>query len=171
MQDVTDESADSTALINFLDQRPDLARNANIVVFAFNAPYYLDATDISKLDIYFGVYSKIQSFIDTSVQALFQDVPVTGRSPVNINGIGYDLLPQHNPIPDNASPCISFARRRTADAFERGAHTTGRCRFAGTAHRCNPRQNGNRFQTAPLSVSFRRICLKISSMFPANGPQ
>ncbi|MCO5199584.1 MAG: hypothetical protein M9941_17735 [Anaerolineae bacterium] len=104
MQDVTDESADSTALINFLDQRPDLARNANIVVFAFNAPYYLDATDISKLDIYFGVYSKIQSFIDTSVQALFQDVPVTGRSPVNINGIGYDLFAATQPDPGQRIP-------------------------------------------------------------------
>ena len=102
--DVTDDSADSNALNNFLDQRPDLARSTNVVVFAYNAPYFLDATDVSKLSAYFGVYSKIQSFIDTSIAALFQDVQVTGRSPVNVEGIGYDLFAATQPDPDQRIP-------------------------------------------------------------------
>jgi beta-N-acetylhexosaminidase len=81
----------SDALARFLDQRPDVARNSKVVVFAHNAPYFLDATQISQLTAYYGVYSKMAAFIDASVRAMFLEVPFRGRSPVSIEGIRYDL--------------------------------------------------------------------------------
>ena len=39
-------------------------------------------------------------FLDTAVRALFQEVPLTGSSPVNIAGIGYDLPTQLQPDPE-----------------------------------------------------------------------
>ncbi len=88
-----EESAEySDALSLFLARRPDIVRNAKIVVFAYNAPYYLDTTEISKVDAYFGVYSKIDQSVDASVRSLFQETPLNGKSPVNIDGIGYNLF-------------------------------------------------------------------------------
>ncbi len=87
----------SDALQLFLKERPDLAGNANVIVFAYNAPYYLDTTEISQLTAYFGVYSKIDPFIDASVRTLFSESPLIGRSPVDIEGIRYDLFEATKP--------------------------------------------------------------------------
>ncbi len=90
----------SPTLSNFLAQRPDIVHNTKVIVFAYNAPYYLDTTEISKLTAYFGVYSKIDTFIDASVRALFQESLFSGAPPVNIEGISYDLFTQTQPDPD-----------------------------------------------------------------------
>lgn len=91
---------DSDALNIFLSERPDIVRNANIVVLAFNAPYFLDTTEISSLTTYYGLYSKIDPFVDAAVRALFQESPLSGRSPVNIEGIRYDLFEVTKPDPE-----------------------------------------------------------------------
>lgn len=91
---------ESSALQRFLNERPDLARSRKVVVFAYNAPYFLDATNISKLSAYFGVYSKIPAYIDASMQALFNDLALEGNPPVNISGIGYDLFVATQPDPE-----------------------------------------------------------------------
>jgi beta-N-acetylhexosaminidase len=88
-----------TALNQFLAQRQDLAVESQVIVFAFGAPYHLDSTEISKLTAYYGVYSKIDNFIDAAVRALFQDLPLTGSSPVDIDGISYDLFARTQPDP------------------------------------------------------------------------
>jgi beta-N-acetylhexosaminidase len=90
----------SDALRLFLEQRPDIVRNAKVIVFAYNAPYYLDTTEISKITAYFGVYSKIDPFVDASVRTLFQESPLSGKSPVNIEGIRYDLFEITEPHPE-----------------------------------------------------------------------
>ena len=89
--------ANSLALNNFLAQRPDLVREKRVVVFAFNAPYYLDSTEITQLAALFGLYSHNEAAIDTAVRALFQELPFTGASPVNIAGTSYDLFLQTQP--------------------------------------------------------------------------
>jgi beta-N-acetylhexosaminidase len=91
---------DSDAINIFLKERPDIVRNANIVVLAFNAPYFLDTTEISSLSTYYGLYSKIDPFVDAAVRALFQESPLSGRSPVNIEGIRYDLFEVTKPDPE-----------------------------------------------------------------------
>ncbi len=88
----TPEQPQSSALKRLLAQRPDVLRSSRTVVFAYNAPYYLDTTEISKLTAYFGVYSKIDAFIDTSVRILFQEHSTRGASPVDITAIDYHLF-------------------------------------------------------------------------------
>lgn len=88
----------SDALKVFLRQRTDL-RDKKIVALAFNAPYYLDTTEISKLTAYYGVFSKVSPFIDAAVRALFQGLPAQGASPVSIAGINYELVIQMEPKP------------------------------------------------------------------------
>jgi beta-N-acetylhexosaminidase len=95
-----DPSYESSDALNlFLEQKPDVARNSRVIVFAYNAPYFLDATQISQLTAYFGVYSKMDAFVDSSVRALFQEGPLRGRSPVSIEGISYDLSQITKPYP------------------------------------------------------------------------
>lgn len=81
----------SQAMRRFLSERPDLVRNKKLVAFSFNAPYYLDSTDISKLTAYYALYSKIPAFVDVAVRVLFQEMPAVGTLPVSVPGISYDL--------------------------------------------------------------------------------
>jgi beta-N-acetylhexosaminidase len=94
-----DKTSSAQPLSQFLALRTDILRNSKSIVFAYHAPYYLDTTEISKLTAYFGVYSKADAFIDASVRALFQELPLTGAAPVDIDGIGYNLFRQTQPDP------------------------------------------------------------------------
>ena len=78
-------------LSRFLAERPDLFQKKHLIVFSFNAPYFLDATNVSKLTAYYGLYSKGQQFVDTAAYLLFQELRPSGASPVSIPGISYDL--------------------------------------------------------------------------------
>lgn len=86
-------------LRRFLSERTDLIRNKHIIGFAFNAPYYLDATDISKLTAYYGVYGKSAPFIDVAARVLFQELIPSGALPVSMVGVGYDLISATTPDP------------------------------------------------------------------------
>lgn len=84
----------------FFAERPNLIRNKNLILFSFTAPYYLDATDISKLTAYYVLYSKQPAFVDVAARILFQQVTLQGASPVSIPAIGYDLIVQTSPDPN-----------------------------------------------------------------------
>jgi len=84
----------------FLSERQDLLREKRVVLFAFTAPYYLDATDISKLSAYYGLYSSQPAFVDIAVRLLYQELTPLGYSPVSIPGTGYDLIEVTRPNPD-----------------------------------------------------------------------
>jgi beta-N-acetylhexosaminidase len=101
LADVRSDNPSSQALSRFLAERPDLFRQKNLVVFAFDAPYYLDATEISKLSAYYGLYSKISQFVDTAARVLFGEIPApTGDIPVSVAGVDYDLISATSPDPD-----------------------------------------------------------------------
>lgn len=93
------DDGETAALHNFLADRPDIIRNSRVIVFAYNAPYFLDSTEVSKLTAYFGVYSKIDAFVDASVRALYLESPLSGKPPVSVAGINYDLAVQTAPDP------------------------------------------------------------------------
>ena len=92
--------ADSQALSRFLAQRPDLASQSQVVVLAFDAPYFLDSTEISKLSAYYGVYSRTGAFVDAAARALFLESPLLGAPPVSVEGIQFDLFTQTQPAPN-----------------------------------------------------------------------
>ncbi|MEW5961521.1 MAG: glycoside hydrolase family 3 N-terminal domain-containing protein, partial [Chloroflexota bacterium] len=84
----------SDAVRVLLRNRYDTLRNKNLVLFAFNAPYFLDETEISQLTAYYGFYSKGPAYLRTAARLLFQQFEPAGASPVTIPAIGpLDLSP------------------------------------------------------------------------------
>jgi beta-N-acetylhexosaminidase len=81
----------SGALKLLLSRRPDLARDKRVVVFSFDAPYDLDATDISQVDAFYVLYGYSKSFVNMAARVLFQELPAPGAPPISVPGSGYDL--------------------------------------------------------------------------------
>jgi beta-N-acetylhexosaminidase len=102
---LTDNRRGQQKLISrFLTERQDLLRNKQVVLFSFGAPYYFDATDLSKLTAYFGLYSKQLPFADVAARLLYQELAPIGASPVSISGVGYDLITALTPDPNRIIP-------------------------------------------------------------------
>ncbi len=104
MLDIQPAVPASKALGDFLKERPDLLPGKRLVVFAFNAPYYLDATDISKLTAYYGLYSRAPQFVQVAARLLFQEIMPSGNLPVSVAGVGYDLNTITFPDPNQVIP-------------------------------------------------------------------
>ncbi len=87
----------SDAVRVLLRNRYESLRNKTLVLFAFNAPYFLDETEISQLTAYYGFYSKEVGYLETAARLLFQQFEPSGASPVGIPAIGpLDLSPDPN---------------------------------------------------------------------------
>jgi beta-N-acetylhexosaminidase len=93
---------DSDALKIFLAQEKGTLLDKKTVVLAFNAPYYLDTTEVTKLSAMYGVYSKTPLHIEAATRALFGEAELPGASPVSVEGIGYDLVDALAPDPMQA---------------------------------------------------------------------
>jgi beta-N-acetylhexosaminidase len=91
---------ESQALVRFLSELPDLTQDKRTLVFSLNAPYYLDATSISQVTAYYGLYSKQPQFIEIAARLLFKELNASGASPVSISGAGYLLEEALAPDPD-----------------------------------------------------------------------
>jgi beta-N-acetylhexosaminidase len=101
MMNVKISQPSSQTLSRFLGERPDLYRQKSFVVFAFDAPYYLDATEISKLSAYYALYSKVPQFVEVAARLLFDELPSPpGSLPVSVTGVDYDLISATAPDPD-----------------------------------------------------------------------
>lgn len=92
MLDVTDDVPTSNALKRFLAERPQLERSPRIIAMAYEAPWYLDATEIIKLDLYMGVYSHTPQAIEKSLRVLFRENQPAGSLPVSVDSLGYNLF-------------------------------------------------------------------------------
>ncbi len=98
---MTDNSAGQAELIsNFLAEKQDLLKDKRVVLFAFGPPYYLDATDISRLTAYYALYSKLPPFVEVAARLLFKELTPAGASPVSVTGLGYDLISVTAPDPN-----------------------------------------------------------------------
>jgi beta-N-acetylhexosaminidase len=91
-------SPESVALKRFLEHQADLL-GGRIVVLNFGPPYELDSTEVSKLDLYYTLYSTGDAFVETAVRALFRDVRAVGDSPVSVPALNYYLPYQLEPDP------------------------------------------------------------------------
>jgi beta-N-acetylhexosaminidase len=89
----------SDAVELFLNDGQTAAYDARFVVLAFNAPYYLDTTEISKLSLYVAAYSKVEPSVEAAVRVLFGELAPAGSPPVDVMGINYDLQRQLSPDP------------------------------------------------------------------------
>jgi beta-N-acetylhexosaminidase len=100
MLDAEPGEPQTTLVRRFLSERQDLLLDKKVVLFAFNAPYYLDPTDISKLTAYYCLYSKSAPFVEVAARLLFQEISPIGSLPVSVPGIGYDLFTATTPDPN-----------------------------------------------------------------------
>ena len=100
MDSVSADVPASLALRQFLNLRPDLMQGKHLIVFALSEPYALDATDISKLSAYYGLYSRSSSFIEIAARILFHEIQPSGHLPVSVPGIGYEILEATSPDPN-----------------------------------------------------------------------
>ena len=104
---LSDASTNGPQLLRrFLSERQDLSRDKRLILFSLGAPYYLDATDISKLTAYYGLYSEAPPFIDVAARLLYQELSPPGASSVSIPAIGYDLISVTTPDPTQVIPLI-----------------------------------------------------------------
>ena len=98
-RDLDPDRPDSAALQRLLVEQPSLLHNKRVIAFAFAEPYYLDATDISSLTAYYGMYSKSPAFMDAAARVLFSELTPIGSLPVSIPSTGYDLNTALSPAP------------------------------------------------------------------------
>ncbi|MGD2105072.1 MAG: glycoside hydrolase family 3 N-terminal domain-containing protein [Anaerolineae bacterium] len=96
------------AVKRFLAERADALGDSHVIVMAYDVPYCLDATEISKLSAYYAAYGHLLPFVKASVRALFGEFAPPGDPPVSIAGINYDLLAQTSPDPEQTIP-VSYS--------------------------------------------------------------
>ena len=99
-QDHDSDVVGGTAFPEFLDKYAERLLEKKVVVFAAGVPYDLDATDISKIDVYYGLYSTTAPFIELAARLLFFETSPRGASPVSIPGVGYNLINITAPDPE-----------------------------------------------------------------------
>ncbi len=96
-QDMPEGSQQLTTLRRFLNEKQGLLSDKKVVLFSFGAPYFLGATDISKLTAFYAMYDPSPTFVNIAARLLFQELSPVGASPVSISGIGYDLITVTSP--------------------------------------------------------------------------
>ncbi len=100
----------SDVVKDFLNQPGVQRANKRIVVLALNAPYFLDATEISKLTGYYGVYGKTQPFLESAVRALFRAYTPAGAPPVSVAGTRFaNLTDRLSPDPSQPIDLLVLA--------------------------------------------------------------
>ncbi len=100
----TSRESVSFALKRFLAEQANIL-DARLVVLAYGPPYELDSTEVSKLDLYYGLFSTSSSFVDVGARAIFRDLVAPGDSPVSIPSLNYLISNQTMPDPEQL---ISF---------------------------------------------------------------
>lgn len=110
MLDVDPERYPASDVVKrFLRDRGADLEDKQVIVLALNAPYFLDATEISLLSAYLGVYAKSQPFLENAVRVLFRSYPPTGSPPVAVPGTRFaDLDARLHADPLRALPIDIF---------------------------------------------------------------
>lgn len=101
MLDTRADLPESNVVQQFLANRPQFGRTPHIIVFAYNLPSALDATEINQIDLYLAAYSKIPSFIDASLRVLFKNNPpqTLFHSPLDLPSLDYQVSDIVQPDP------------------------------------------------------------------------
>ncbi len=130
----------SDVVKQFLRQQSERLGNKKVIVLALNAPYFLDATEISKLTAYFGVYSKTQPFLESAVRALFRSYTPTGAPAVSVPGTRFgDLSQTLSPDPNYLLP-LEVALAETPIEFPPNNNATAPIINIGTVIRLRVEQ-------------------------------
>ncbi len=90
-------AADAAQLL--LNLRPDLLENKRVTGFMFGAPQGLTADEIKRFTTLYGLYGKLRPNVDVAAQALAGEQAPTGRAPISLAALNYDLTVQTEPDP------------------------------------------------------------------------
>jgi len=97
-----DDFPASRAVKEFLQDRDYFLTDKKVVAIAYDAPYHLDESEVSKLTAYFAVYGKTGLSLETSLRPLFElDFIPAGAAPVDVEGVAYDLATALEPDPSH----------------------------------------------------------------------
>jgi len=111
----------SRAVRELLAEREYYLAEKTIVAIAYDAPYHLDSTEVSKLTAYYAVYGRAGPSVEVSLRPLFQpEVSVTGISPVSVEAIGYELANALVPAPDQSITLERLSPPETVDLYVGG---------------------------------------------------
>ncbi|HUN23775.1 MAG TPA: glycoside hydrolase family 3 N-terminal domain-containing protein, partial [Anaerolineales bacterium] len=88
------ETRSQNALVRLLAERSDLLQEKKVIVFSVDAPYYLGASEISQITAYYGLYSWNPAFLQVAANLLFQEFTASGKPPVSIDAVSYNLTNQ-----------------------------------------------------------------------------
>ena len=64
------DAAGTSVMRQFLSQRPVSREQKRLVAIAYDAPFFLDATDITKLTAYFAAFGKTEPLLEASMRVL-----------------------------------------------------------------------------------------------------
>lgn len=116
-----DEFPASRAVRELLAEREYYLAEKTVVAIAYDAPYHLDSTEVSKLTAYYAVYGRAGPSVEVSLTPLFQpEVAATGISPVSIEAVGYELANALVPAPDQTMTLERLSPPETADLYVGG---------------------------------------------------
>ena len=104
MIDVVEEIPSSAVVKRFLGADGERLRGGDktVAVLALNAPYFLDATEVSQLSAYFGVNSSTDLFIENAVNGLFKAYTPRGAPVYSVPGTLYSNLSERlQPDPES----------------------------------------------------------------------
>jgi beta-N-acetylhexosaminidase len=102
--DNTRDAPGTNVMRQFLSQRPVSREQKRLVAIAYDAPFFLDATDITKLTAYFAAFGKTEPLLEASMRVLFREWTPTGASPVDISATNYTLAEKLRPNPHQSIP-------------------------------------------------------------------
>ncbi len=96
----TAQYPNSDAVKRFLRENTIDLRNKKVIVMAFDAPVYLDNTEVSILTAYYSFYNKTPQHIEAAAQLLFQEFSPQGHAPVNVDAVEYKITDELEPDPE-----------------------------------------------------------------------
>lgn len=114
-------------LRRFLTEKQSILSSKKVILFSFNAPYYLDTTDISKLTAYYCLYSATDQYVDVAARLLFQEISPAGFLPVSVPAIGYDMISVTTPDPTQIiSLNLDFSKNATPTPAKTSTPSSGK---------------------------------------------
>ncbi len=95
-----DEYPSSMAVKAFLRQNTIDLRDKKVIVMAFDAPTYLDNTEVSILTAYYSFFNKTPQHIEAAAQLLFKEFSPQGHAPVSVDAVEYKIPELLEPDPE-----------------------------------------------------------------------
>lgn len=100
MQDPEPGNPSSFALQRLLNENPNLLRDKMVIVFAYDTPFSLDSTEVSKITAYYGLFTPSKASLELASRVLMLEARPRSALPFSFPAIAYDLNYHLTPNPN-----------------------------------------------------------------------